>query len=173
MAAKFAKWLLVALLPPSLAQAGQVSGPADLFELAKQNFAAATAELELALAQCQAAEQVVDLPRADTIPASKQDLLLAVNYHNTRLKNECSGDALRSFYVAGQIVRTLMPPEAESDLPGFELVDDALEYWIGEIRAKAQYHDAVSPERRAAIEAQLSGVTAPFDMILSWEKSGN
>lgn len=173
MGARFAKWLLFVLLLPSLAQADKASETVDSVELARQDFAAATVELERTLAQCRAAEQVVDLPRADVIPSSREELLLAVSYHNIRLKNECSGDALRSFYVAGQIVRALAPAEVDGDFPGFELVDDALEYWIGEIRAKARYHEAVSPERRAVIDGKLSGITTPFDMIVSWEASGN
>lgn len=142
--------------------------------LANENLLRSLPAFQEAMASCKRKRKVLDLPRSDTIGVSRENLLLALAYFHLRNNNACVAAAAKDVFLAARVVEKGQSPISKDgqDRAGFELIDSVLDNWWQELEAKARYQAKVAPEQRAVIE-QLPGIDQPFDMIQSWNASGN
>ena len=142
--------------------------------LANENLLRSLPALQEAMASCKKKRRVLDLPHSDTISVSRENLLLALTYFHLRNNNACIAPAAKDVFLAASVVEKSQSATSKNcqDRTGFELIDSVLDNWWQELEAKARYQTKVAPEQRAVIE-QLPGIDQPFDMIQSWNASGN
>lgn len=180
MGVSFGKWLFLLSLATFAASA--VSADEISKEEVKRR-AAALAGKELAEAfpvlaetmeSCEEKSNVIQIPHSNDIGVSRRALLLGVGYFNLKTQNECLGPAARKFFLAARVFERseLDEMEREELKDALQFVEIVLESWWRELKAKARYQAEVSEDDRARIES-IAGLHQPFDMIGSWNASGN
>lgn len=169
--------LLIGLTMPA------ISGPDKVDDLEVQEKASALAKANLlrvipvmgeAIEACDANSHVIDLPLSDEIGVSRRALLLGLDYFYRKNRNECLAPVAQRYSLAKWVYDESLTTEGEvrEAIKGLELIEPIMQEWWKELEAKARYHAEVSEADRAKIES-IPRLDQPFDMIHSWDASGN
>jgi hypothetical protein len=140
-------------------------------ELARKNFLQALAVMGEVVESCDDKAKVIDIPHWKQIGVSRESLLLGIVYFNLKLNNECTVLAAKDLLMASKILESGSPHDWEKE-PSKKFVDMILDSWWKELEAEAQYRSQVSTDIQEKIE-MIYGLKEPFDMIKSWDASGN
>ncbi|MEJ2613079.1 MAG: hypothetical protein P8179_24250 [Candidatus Thiodiazotropha sp.] len=140
-------------------------------ELARKNFMQALAVMGEAVESCEDKEKIIDIPRWEQIGVSRESLLLGIVYFNLKLSNECTALAAKDLLIASKILELGSSHDREKE-PSRKFIDMILDSWWKELEAEAQYRYQVPTDIQKRIE-MIHGLKEPFDMIKSWDASGN
>lgn len=179
MAVSFVRWLflfwLVITAPAAFAEgASEAEVNKRAAALAGQQLAEAFPVLAAAMESCDEKRALIDIPHSNKLGVSRRALLLGIGYFHLRTQNECLAPAAQEFFLAARVFERSEIKELGDDelKDAFQFVDVVLENWWRELEAKARY-EAEVPEKERAIIESIPGLEQPFDMIRSWNASGN
>jgi hypothetical protein len=156
-----------------LGQAAVASGSAQYgaSELARKNFLRALAVMGETVKSCENNAKIVTLPHWKQLGTSREALLLGITYFNLKRDNECTAQAAKDLLLASKMFEFSDRYGWEKE-PAKEFVDMVLDTWWNELKAEAQYRSQVSSTDQEKI-GEIPGLRGPFDMIGSWDASGN
>lgn len=142
--------------------------------MAGENLMRALPVLEQAMASCKEKKKIINIPRSDELGVERESLLLGLAYFSLKTENECTAPAAKEVLFAAKVLENspLFQEEKDKSGAGFELVDLVVQEWWREVEAKARYEAQVPETERAKIQ-QIPCLDQPFDMIRSWNASGN
>lgn len=140
-------------------------------ELARKNFMRALTLMGETVEACERKAKVIDIPHWKKIGASRESLLLGIVYFNLKRDNECTSPAAKDLLMAAKMLEISDRYDWEK-APSTEFVDMILDSWWRELEAEARYRTQVSLANQKKIEG-ISGLQQPFNMIQSWDASGN
>lgn len=165
--------LLTAVCSSSLAEGSKAVTSAAI-DLARQNLLQTLPALEAAISLCDERRKTLSIPLSSEIGVSREDLLLAISYFYFRNENHCIENAAKDFLLAARIIELAPGGDTQgSEAPQeLEFVDLVVEAWWKELEAQVKYRSNVPKEHQIAIE-RIPGLDQPFDLIRSWEASGN
>jgi hypothetical protein len=168
-AISLAVFLTTLLLGQSVAAGSSAQRGAS--ELARKNFLHALAVMGETVKLCKRKAKVIDIPHWKQIGTGREALLLGIAYFNLKRDNVCTALAAKDLLLASKMFEFGSRHDLEKGPPN-EFVNMVLDAWWKELEAEARYRSQVSPADQEKIE-RISGLQAPFNMIESWNASGN
>lgn len=162
--------LLATLLFGQAVAAGS-SAQQGASELARKNFLRALAVMGETVKSCKRKAKVIAIPHWKQIAIGREPLLLGIAYFNLKRDNECTAQAAKNLLLASKMVEFGSRYDWEKGPPN-EFVNMVLDAWWKELEAEAKYRSQASPADQKKIE-RIPGLQAPFNMIESWNASGN
>jgi hypothetical protein len=128
-------------------------------------------ELSETIKACENKAKIIEIPHYKHLDINRKSLLLGVRYYNLKRDNECTAQAAKDMLMAVKMLEMSGLSDWEKE-PSIGFVDIVLDSWWKELEAEYKYRSEVSQAHQEIIDS-ISGFQQPFQLIQSWDASGN